>query len=370
MSDETIDPEVTSVTVRQRDSVLLVPVMDVRTAVSRLHEFQEFCSSYLVEDDPERGIDGDYGLLPGTKKKSLRKSGADKLCEIYGLYDEYVVMARIEDWDRGLFDYEFKCVLKSRRDDSIVGTGMGSCSTFESKYRWRDSQRLCPNCKQPTIIKGKDFKGDGKPTGWLCFAKKGGCGARFKDGEVLIEGQTIGRVQNPDIADMKNTVLKMAKKRAKVDAVIGVTRSSGIFTQDVEDLLAPPVDKKEYPVTTEDVTIGKPKEQATATAQPLSGPAILEQTLARAHVLPKGDVQPDPEVIGADCIGMGEAANFHRTFKDNLREDLRKQADELAHDWLRVRELKDAIGKPSALAIKKDMFLTIREAAAVFARSL
>jgi hypothetical protein len=351
MSDEMIDHEVTSVAVRQRDSVLLVPVMDVRTAVSRLHEFQEFCSNYLVEDDPERGIDGDYGLLPGTKKKSLRKSGADKLCEIYGLYDEYVVMARVDDWDRGLFDYEFKCVLKSRRDDSVVGTGMGSCSTYESKYYWRDSQRKCPACGQPAIIKGKDFKQDGKPTGWLCFAKKGGCGAKFKDGDAAIEGQTIGRVQNPDIADMKNTVLKMAKKRAKVDAVIGVTRSSGIFTQDVEDLPAPPVDKKEYPVTTEDVTIGKPKEQPAPKAE------APETTAA-------------PEVIGADCISQGEAANFHRIFKENLSERLQKHADELAHDWLRVHGYKDAIGKPSALAIKKEAFIQVRTNAASFARGL
>src|SRR5690606_28333663 len=33
-----------------------------------------------------------------------------------------------------------------------------------------------------------------------------------------------------------NTVLKMAKKRALIDATLSATRSSGIFTQDVEDL--------------------------------------------------------------------------------------------------------------------------------------
>jgi len=33
-----------------------------------------------------------------------------------------------------------------------------------------------------------------------------------------------------------NTVLKIAKKRALVDATLSVTRSSGLFTQDVEDI--------------------------------------------------------------------------------------------------------------------------------------
>src|SRR5690606_22905756 len=37
-------------------------------------------------------------------------------------------------------------------------------------------------------------------------------------------------------ADVANTILKMAKKRAQVDAVITATAASDIFTQDIEDL--------------------------------------------------------------------------------------------------------------------------------------
>jgi len=33
-----------------------------------------------------------------------------------------------------------------------------------------------------------------------------------------------------------NTVLKMAKKRAYVDAILTATHASGIFTQDMEDI--------------------------------------------------------------------------------------------------------------------------------------
>jgi hypothetical protein len=44
-----------------------------------------------------------------------------------------------------------------------------------------------------------------------------------------------GRSENPDIADLYNTVLKMAKKRAFVDATITATAASDFFTQDVED---------------------------------------------------------------------------------------------------------------------------------------
>jgi hypothetical protein len=244
MTDEIIDVRPTQALARQdRSAVLLMPVMDVPTALARLAEFQSFCAQYLTESLDGGTDGGDYGIIPGTKKKTLLKSGAEKLCEIYGLADDYAVISHVENWDSGLFDYTLRCTLKSRRDDSVVGTGVGSCSSYEAKYRWREQQKSCPACGIASIIKGRDFTNSGKPAGWLCWKKKGGCGATFRDGDPAIEAQPVGRIENPDIFDTKNTVLKMAKKRAKIDAVIGVTRSSGIFTQDMEDAAqaAPPV---------------------------------------------------------------------------------------------------------------------------------
>jgi hypothetical protein len=45
-----------------------------------------------------------------------------------------------------------------------------------------------------------------------------------------------GRVENEDTASLANTILKMAKKRALVDAAIAIARISDLFTQDVEDM--------------------------------------------------------------------------------------------------------------------------------------
>ena len=64
--------------------------------------------------------------------------------------------------------------------------------------------------------------------------KKGGCGAKFGDGDHSIEGQSSERVENPDAADLDNTILKMAKKRSLVDAAISLVRCSDMFTQDVD----------------------------------------------------------------------------------------------------------------------------------------
>ena len=52
---------------------------------------------------------------------------------------------------------------------------------------------------------------------------------------MAIESQQAGRKPNPDAADVVNTVLKMAYKRAKVATTINATSASEFFTQDVED---------------------------------------------------------------------------------------------------------------------------------------
>lgn len=209
----------------QPDPYILSPVMNIALAQQRLKEFQSFVSGYLVPDE-------DFGRIPGAPKPILLKPGADKLCELYGLADDYDFIVRVEDFDKGLFDYTIKCILTDRRRGCLVATGLGSCNSLEQKYRWRDSKRLCPQCGKEAIIKGKEEYGGG----WICFGKKGGCGAKFSDTDESITGQTVGRVANEDIADLKNTILKMAKKRAKVDATLSATRSSGIFTQDIEDM--------------------------------------------------------------------------------------------------------------------------------------
>jgi hypothetical protein len=44
------------------------------------------------------------------------------------------------------------------------------------------------------------------------------------------------KIENEDIADVYNTVLKMAKKRAYIDGILSSTGASDIFTQDFEEL--------------------------------------------------------------------------------------------------------------------------------------
>jgi hypothetical protein len=118
----------------------------------------------------------DYGLIPKSDKPSLFKPGAEKLCDIFGFSKQVEILNRIEDWDKGLFHYEVKVLLTNKRTGLIEAEGIGSCNNKERKFKNQDSFSII------------------------------------------------------------NTILKMSKKRALIDAVLSATRSSGLFTQDLEDL--------------------------------------------------------------------------------------------------------------------------------------
>lgn len=118
----------------------------------------------------------DYGIIPGGSKPTLFKPGAEKLNAVFGLSPLVELNNRVEDWDNGFVAYEVKVTLLNKRTQGIEAEGVGSCNSRERRYK------------------------------------------------------------NQDAANVANTILKMAKKRALIDATLSATRASGMFTQDLEDL--------------------------------------------------------------------------------------------------------------------------------------
>ena len=116
----------------------------------------------------------DYGVIPGTPKPTLLKPGAEKIIMLLGLRSEFDIVDSTRDFEKGFFQYQVKC--KLYRGDMLVTEGLGSCNNRERKY-------------------------------------------------IKMDPYT-----------MDNTVLKMAKKRALVDAALLVGSLSDIFTQDLEDM--------------------------------------------------------------------------------------------------------------------------------------
>lgn len=175
-------------------------------------------------------VDEHFGVIPGTKKPSLLKPGAEKLCLTFRFAPEYEVLPSSR-FDDAFIIYDIRCKLIHIPTGALVGTGLGSCNSREEKYRWRTSARKCPECQAETIIKGKDEFGGG----WLCYKKKGGCGAKFEADDARITEQKEGRILNDNPWDQANTIEKMGCKRSLVAAVLNATAASDIFTQDLED---------------------------------------------------------------------------------------------------------------------------------------
>jgi len=167
-------------------------------------------------------VEQDYGNIPGVEKKILFLPGAQKLGMAFQLKPEYKIIVYRSALH---IQYDITCVLSSRQTGVVIGEGVGSCSTYESKYRYRWDYTDTPVPSEYWDTRDKSLLGEGdvKPV-------------KGKKGWVIAK-----RIENPDIADIYNTVLKMAKKRAYVDAIQMATSCAHIFTQDLEDM-----DKEDY----------------------------------------------------------------------------------------------------------------------------
>ena len=198
--------------------------MSVQSVVDRKRKIVEVMEAVMKDGEH-------FGKIPGCgPKPTLFKAGAEVLAMTFGFAPTFKIER--SDLPNGHREYQVVCTLTHIATGAVVGEGLGCATTMESKHRWRSGSRLCPECGKAAIIKGKAEYGGG----WLCFPKKDGCGSKWKDGDAAIEGQSTDRVENPDPADVYNTILKMAKKRAQVDCTLTACGASDLLAQDLEDL--------------------------------------------------------------------------------------------------------------------------------------
>lgn len=256
MSTQPVDAEVVAqggplaVVAREGNGVMALAAMSetdfearltaMKLGQARIERIQRELMVGPTKEDPA-GVD--YGLVPGTKKPMLKKPGAEKLCLIYGLVPTFEIATIDGDGvSRPHLRLQVTCLL--HRGDTtgpVVGTGGGAANSWEKKHRYRGGQRACPSCGcEGTIRRSKFPDRDTGDKGFYCHDKAGGCGAQFKSNDRAIIDQQAGQVDNPDPYDTENTLLKMAEKRAHVDATLRTTATSGVFGQDFEELLDPP----------------------------------------------------------------------------------------------------------------------------------
>lgn len=194
----------------------------------------------LKADVFEEGVD--YGVIPGTNTKPvLLLAGMEKLLRALRLRPEYVLRQSIVDFDKPLFYFQYECRLIEIDTNLVVATAIGSANSMESKWRYRNAERVCPNCGAATIKRSKfppKNAPHGTPPGWYCYDKLGGCGANFAYEDNQIIEQEVGRTENPDLADQLNTIDKISQKRALSSSVKIVANASMLFDIDLEDMVS------------------------------------------------------------------------------------------------------------------------------------
>lgn len=160
-----------------------------------------------------------YDVVPGCgDKPTLLKPGAEKLAMTFRL--DLQTETEVIELNGGHREYRSKTNVYHIKTGERLGSGMGSCSTLETKYRYRNENtgRSVPD--QYWKTRDSNLLGGSSHT------------TRKVDGKWYIFHQ----VEYPNPADYYNTCLKMAEKRSKVAAVLNVTAASDLFTQDIEEM--------------------------------------------------------------------------------------------------------------------------------------
>jgi hypothetical protein len=151
-----------------------------------------------------------YGVIPGTPKPTLYKAGSEKILTTFhvGVDPDTEDLSKYDE-----VHYRVKAKGFSQATGALLGAGVGECSSEEEKYKWRK-----PVCDEEF----NETPEDRKRIKWV---KGFGDKPNYQVKQIRT---------NP--ADVANTILKMAKKRAQIDMTLTVTAASDIFEQDLEDI--------------------------------------------------------------------------------------------------------------------------------------
>jgi len=242
----------------------IMPVMDVQQAVARRNAVVQFVQRIMQENVH-------FGKVPGTSKNTLLKPGAEMLTTFFGLTPRFVSEEKVEDWTGSSHDgepffyFQYRCQLC--RGDLTAGEGLGSCNSWEKKYRYRKASAVCPSCGADAISRSRyppRGAAEGTPNGWWCRE----CKTDYAYDDPQIAQQEHGQVINPNPADLVNTIDKMAQKRALVAATLIAVNASEFFTQDLEDMAIEGVFEPAEPEATGTTTTTSPAPRRTQTRPP------------------------------------------------------------------------------------------------------
>lgn len=236
---------------RQDTSTDMLSMQDVRR---QLYAVQQLMREIMVKDE-------DYGIIPGCKKPSLWQPGAEKLGLTFRLVAKFSGEREPIDLGNGHREYVIKCELFTF-DGKALGDGFGSCSTMESKYRYRGG--IKESTGKPVPKEYWNLR-DVNPVEAQKLIGGPGFGTMKGDSGGWEVCELGAKMENPDIADVWNTVLQIARKRSFVATVKTRTAASNFFTMDIDNRDEDP-EAERHPEAPMQMPQEKPKAPAQAAA--------------------------------------------------------------------------------------------------------
>lgn len=161
-----------------------------RETVRQLADQRQILMEY-VKGQLRKNVD--HGIIPGCKKPSLFKPGAEKLRTLFNLTVTQELKERVLDRDNNFALYSYKATVS--KNGVIIAECEGTCNSQEKKYKekgeWNYDEKLKKNVETKVVV---------------------------------------------PCCDILNTLQKMAQKRAYVGAIILATGASDFFDQDIDDI--------------------------------------------------------------------------------------------------------------------------------------
>jgi len=234
-----------------------------------------------------------YGRNQG--KPALLDPGTFKMMNFFRVRPSHEVLAAevIREPGETLVKYVVAAKLVHHVTGYVLAEGVGSCSTDEKKYqyRWLTQSRL----------KNEHGFSDEEVEGLPFKELPGRSGGRFK----------VYRIRNPEILDLDNTILKMASKRAEMDAALQLPGVAAVFAQEPPDPSQRKDVKADYRVKPPDSQVRSPpkappkaKNGVSKAVQELTGQietVMMSAGLTKVRVYPYGNqVYVDPLDIEQD----------------------------------------------------------------------
>lgn len=191
----------------------------------------------LIQQALESGRD--YGVIPGTgEKPTLLKAGAERLLGAFDLYADVTIIE--QEVDHGhVNDYiskKWETLKKPSQSicEEMKAAGTGRFKKGNDGWLWQEYQ----------IESGTSF-------GLYRFVVRTELKMRSTDRIVGVGVGSCSSMETKYIRaprDYENTVLKMAKKRSLIDATLSSLALSDRFTQDVEDMREVLASEEQQPV--------------------------------------------------------------------------------------------------------------------------